>query len=601
LTRRDLLTACLALGCHPQEKRSLPKSGSSPTPIFRDIAAEVGLNFHHFNGATGEFYMPEIMGAGVALFDYDNDGDLDVYLVQGTRLNTRGKLLFPPPQGWRPGNRLFRSLLAETGKLHFTDVTEQAGVGHVGYGMGVAVGDYDNDGYQDLYVTNFGPNVLYHNNGDGTFTDVTREAGVDDVRWSTCAAWLDYDGDGLLDLFVGNYVDFTVRGHKQCYGPVGDRDYCTPKAYQAAPSRLFRNLGNGKFADASESSGIASSYGPALGVVCSDFNGDGRTDLYVANDTAANRLWLNQGDGTFREVALEAGAAYSSDGLPKAGMGVTAEDVDNDGSEDILVTNLAGEGATLFHNTGKGEFDDLTAPYGLSQATFGTTGFGVRWFDYDNDGWLDLFIANGAVTRVEAERGKPFPFAQKNQLFHNEGKAKRFLQTSGRAGPAFQLPEVSRGAAFGDIDNDGALDIVVTNNNGPVRLLRNQIGSRGHWLQVKLEGAGTNRFGMGARVAVLRPGQKPLWRRAHTDSSYLSASDVRVHFGLGKESQLDGVVVHWLDGLKEKWDNLEADRIVTLRHGSGRPEQVAYNLAQARKHETKIQVERHQAEELSVR
>lgn len=564
--------AGLALGSFTQDKRALRKSSSPESPIFRDIAAEVGLNFHHFNGATGQYYMPEIMGAGVALFDYDNDGDLDVYLIQGTRLDDRGKLLFPPPPGWKPGNRLFRNMLAETGKLHFIDVTEQAGVGHVGYGMGVAVGDYDNDGFQDLYVTNFGHNVLYHNNGDGTFTDATRDAGVDDARWSTCAAWFDYDGDGLLDLFVGNYVDFTVRGNKQCYGPLGDLDYCTPKAYQAVPSRLFRNLGNGKFADVTESSGIASSYGPALGVVCADFKGDGRPDLYVANDTAANRLWLNQGDGTFKEGALEAGVAYSADGLPKAGMGVTAEDMENDGLLDLLITNLTGEGVTLFHNNGKAVFDDVTAQYGLAQATFGSTGFGAKWFDYDNDGWLDLFTSNGAVTRMESERGKPFPFAQKNQLFHNEGEAKRFRETSNIAGPAFQRAEVSRGAAFGDIDNDGALDIVVTNNNGPVRLLHNQIGSRQHWLQVKLEGSGPNRLGIGARVGVLRQGQKTLWRWAHTDSSYLSASDVRVHFGLGDAPRLEGVVVHWPGGLKEKWDNIQPDKIVKLRQGTGRRE-----------------------------
>ena len=564
--------AGLALGSLSQKKRAVPGSPSTETPIFRDIAAEVGLNFHHFNGATSQYFMPEIMGAGVALFDYDNDGDLDVYLIQGTRFDSGGKLLFPPPPGWKPGNRLFRNDLAETGKLHFTDVTEQAGVGHAGYGMGVAVGDYDNDGFQDLYVTNFGHNVLYHNNGDGTFTDVTLEAGVDDPRWSTCAAWLDYDGDGLLDLFVGNYVDFTVQGNKQCYGPLGDPDYCTPKAYQAVPSRLFRNLGNGKFADVTESSGIASSYGPALGVVCADFNGDGRPDIYVANDTAANRLWLNQGDGTFREGALEAGVAFSADGLPKAGMGVTAEDVDNDGSLDILVTNLMGEGVTLFHNNGKAEFDEVTAQYGLAQATFGSTGFATKWFDYDNDGWLDLFTANGAVTRMESERGKPFPFAQKNQLFHNEGEAKRFRETSSIAGPAFARAEVSRGAAFGDIDNDGAIDIVVTNNNGPVRLLHNQIGSRQHWLQVKLEGARTNRFGMGARVGVLRQDAKPLWRWAHTDSSYLSSSDIRVHFGLGEKREINGVVVHWPGGLKEKWDSIQPDRIVKLRQGTGRRE-----------------------------
>src|SRR5437016_11100390 len=315
---------------------------NSPRPLFSDIAPEVGLNFHHFNGATGQYFMPEIMGAGVALFDYDNDGDLDVYLIQGTTLDDHGKLLFPPPPRWKPGNRLFRNELAETGKLHFTDVTEQAGVGHVGYGMGVAVGDYDNDGYQDLYVTNFGHNVLYHNNGNETFTDVTRQAGVDDVRWSTCAAWLDYDCDGLLDLFVGNYVDFTIRGNKRCYSPTGELDYCTPKAYQAVPSRLFRNLGNGKFLDVTESSGIGSSYGPALGVVCADIDGDGRTDIFVANDTAPNRLWLNQGDGTFREGALEAGVATSADGLPEAGIGSYVQDVDTDGRQHSRVTNLSG-------------------------------------------------------------------------------------------------------------------------------------------------------------------------------------------------------------------------------------------------------------------
>jgi len=570
LTRRELLAAGFALGLFSPQEFARASAGPTDTPIFRDVAANVDLNFHHFNGATGKFYMPEIMGAGVALFDYDNDGDLDVYLVQGTRLDQDGKLLVLPPDGWKPGNRLFRNELAESGKLHFTDVTAQAKVGHVGYGMGVAVGDYDNDGFQDLYVTNFGHNVLYHNNGDGTFTDVTQDAGVDDARWSTCAAWVDYDGDGLLDLFVGNYVDFTVLGNKRCVSSTGEIDYCTPKAYRAVPSRLFRNLGNGKFRDVTESSGIGSSYGPALGVVCADFNNDGRPDIYIANDTAANRLWLNRGDGTFEETALEAGVAYSADGLPKAGMGVTVEDVDNDGQDDILVTNLTGEGATLFLNAGKGQYDDVTAQYGLLQATVGFTGFGTQFFDYDNDGWLDLFIANGAVTRMEATRGEPILFAQRNQLFHNEGATKRFRETSSIAGPAFRQAGVSRGAAFGDIDNDGAVDIVVTQNNGPAQLLLNQVGARQHWLQVKLQCDKTNRFGIGARVGVFRRGQAPLWRWTHTDSSYLSASDVRVHFGLGLDPEIDTVEVHWPGGPKEKWHNIQADRIVTLRRGSGK-------------------------------
>ena len=561
MMRNDVLVVWLALCTLPAV---LPK------PVFREIANQVGLSFHHFTGATGEYFMPEIMGSGGAFFDYDNDGDLDVYLIQGTLLQDGKKLLFPPSPGWKPGNRLFRNMLSETGKLQFVDVTEAAGVGHVGYGMGAATGDYDNDGFQDLYVTNFGHNVLYHNNGNGTFTDVTTEAGVDDPRWSSSAAFLDYDGDGYLDLFVANYLDFTVKGNKRCYAPTGEPDYCTPVAYKAVPSRLFRNLGNGKFVDVTESSGIGSSYGPALGVVCADFNGDGRTDIYVANDTAANLLWLNQGHGTFREAALQAGLAYNEDGVPRAGMGVTAADADNDGSLMILVTNLSREGATLFHSHDKDVFDDMTVQRGLAGPTFAFTGFGTRWFDYDNDGLLDLFIANGAVTIVESMRGSPYPYAQKNLLFHNEGKGRRFQATNHVAGPAAQLFEVGRGAVFGDVDNDGAVDILVTNNNGPVRLLRNEIGSQQHWLQVRLEGVKSNRFGIGARVGVLREGEEPLWRRVHTDASYLSASDVKAHFGLGANPHLKSVLVYWPDGSKESWDNIQPDKIVALRQGSGR-------------------------------
>ena len=551
-------------------ERSALSTQAAPAPIFREIAAAVGLTFQHFTGATGEHLMPEIMGAGVALFDYDNDGDLDVYLIQGTVLGEGKTLLFPPPPGWRPGNRLFRNLFSETGTLHFVDVTEAARVGHVGYGMGAATGDYDNDGFQDLYVTNFGSNVLYHNNGNGTFTDVTGEAGVDDPRWSSSAAFLDYDADGYLDLFVANYVDFTVKGNKRCFASTGEPDYCTPIAYKAVPSRLFRNLGNGRFADVTDASGIGSSYGPALGVVCADFNRDGRMDIYVANDTAANLLWLNQGNGTFREAALAAGIAYNLDGLPRAGMGVTAEDIENDGSLAILVTNLSHEGSTLFHGNGKGEFDDATVQYGMAQPTFAYTGFGTKWFDYDNDGRLDLFVANGGVTIVESLRGTPYPYAQKNLLFHNEGKGEKFQDVSRLAGPAMLLSGVGRGAALGDLDNDGAVDIVVANNNGPARILHNSIGTGRHWLQVRLQGVKSNRFGIGARVGVFRNGQEPLWRRVHTDSSYLSASDVRVHFGLGTRPDVNSVLVGWPDGSQEVWDDVRPDRSVVLRQGSGK-------------------------------
>ena len=570
--RRDFLE--LLLSGLAGELASPVFAHPSPVPLFRDVAEEVGLKFHHFTGATGEFYMPEIMGSGVALFDYDNDGDLDVYLIQGATFDPAQDprhAKFPPPAGWKPGNRLFRNLLSETGKLQFVDVTEQAGVGHVGYGMGVAVGDYDNDGFQDLYVTNFGRNVLYHNNGDGTFTDVTAKAGVDDPRWSTSAAWVDYDRDGHLDLFVANYLDFTVKGNKHCFAPTGERDYCTPKMYQPVPARLFHNRGDGTFEDVTEAAGIGAAIGPGLGVVCADFNGDGWPDIYVANDGSAAHLWINQRNGTFKEESLLAGAAYSVDGLPQAGMGVTVGDFDGDGDEDIFKTNLTNEGANLYVNDGRGNFYDASAEFGLLLPTFPYTGFGTEWFDYDNDGRVDLFIANGAVNRKESLRRSPYPFGQPNQLFHNEGQGKKFREMSAIAGPAFATSEVSRGAAFGDIDNDGAIDIVVTNNNGAVRLLLNQSRflNRNHWLLVRLEAVHGNRFGVGAKVEVRQRGRK-LLRRAHADASYLSANDIRVHFGLGEDAKIEEITVHWPSGECEAWNRIQADRIVTIRQGSGR-------------------------------
>ena len=573
--RRDFLRLLLS-GLAGGASRFSKATFGNPlqVPLFREVAEEVGLKFHHFTGAAGEFYMPEIMGAGVALFDYDNDGDLDVYLIQGTTFDPAQdpkRTKFPLAPGWKPGNRLFRNLLSETGKLEFVDVTEKAGVGHIGYGMGVAVGDYDNDGFQDLYVTNFGHNVLYHNNGDGTFTDVTAKAGVDDPRWSASAAWVDYDRDGRLDLFVANYLDFTVKGNKHCFASTGERDYCTPKMYQPVPARLFHNRGDGTFEDVTEAAGIGAAIGPGLGIVCADFNGDSWPDIYVANDGAAAHLWINQRNGTFKEMSLLSGTAYSADGLPQAGMGVTAGDFDGDGDEDIFKTNLTNEGANLYVNDGRGNFYDASAEFGLLLPTFPYTGFGTEWFDYDNDGRLDLFIANGAVNRIESMRGKPYPFGQPNQLFHNEGAGKKFREMTNVAGPAFAMSEVSRGAAFGDINNDGAVDIVIANNNGPVRLLLNQSHSlnHNHWLLVRLEAAQGNRFGMGAMVEVRQRARK-LLRRAHTDSSYLSANDIRVHFGLGDDVKIEELIVHWPDGKHESWGKIQADRIVTMRQGTGK-------------------------------
>ena len=557
---------CIYPGC--SSKPAVERTGV----VFREVSAETGLRFQHFTGATGQFYLPEIMGSGVALLDYDRDGDLDVFVIQGTVLEpgkTAQQARFPPSAGWKPGNRLFRNMLKETGKLQFTDVTEQAGLNHVAYGMGVTVGDYNNDGYPDLYVTNFGSNILYRNNGDGTFTDVTAEAGVADAGWSASAAFLDYDRDGYLDLYVTHYLDFTIRGNKQCVDPTGERDYCAPSAYKPVLHRLFRNLGNGRFQDVTQAAGIGAAVGPGLGVACADFNGDGWPDIYAANDGAANLLWLNNGNGTFREAALLSGAAFAADGMARAGMGVTVEDFDGSGKESIFVTNLAREGATLYRNGGKGEFTDSSMEFGLSQPTFPYTGFGVHWFDYDNDGRPDLFLANGAVTIVEKLRSTPYPYHQKNLLLHHEGA--RFRDVSGEAGSPFQLSEVGRGAAFGDIDNDGRIDIVVTNNNGPARLLLNETAPRAHWLEVLVRGVKCNRDGIGARVAVLREGQRPLWRRVHTDGSYLSASDVRVHFGLGQRAGAQALV-EWPDGSKERWDKLPADSLVILVQGTGKPQ-----------------------------
>ncbi len=572
----SVYSACSAFFCRPVPFSVLIFAfcllpfTSAQTPLFREAAAETGLSFRHFTGATGDFFMPEIMGAGAALLDYDNDGDLDVYLIQGTALDEKKKTLFPPAKDWKPGNRLFRNELIPSGKLRFTDVTEKAAVGFIGYGMGAATGDYDNDGDADLYVTNFGANVLYRNNGNGTFTDVTREAGVDDPRWSSSAAFVDYDRDGDLDLFVCNYIDFTVRGAKRCFAPTGEPDYCAPASYRPVPDRLFRNEGNGKFSDVTQSSGVSAAFGPGLGVTCADFNGDDWADIYVANDGAANLLWLNKGNGTFEEVGLMSGAAYGVDGVPRAGMGVTAGDFDNDGDEDLLVTNLTKEGSTLYRNNGKGQFDDATIEFNLSQPSFLSTGFGVTWFDYDNDGWLDLFAANGAVTLLPALRGQPYPFHQRNQIFHNEG-GKSFREMTGVA--ALQLSEVSRGVAAGDIDNDGDLDLLVTNNNGPVRLLinqRNETRAKSHWVQVKLIGAEDNRAAIGARVAVIRKDGTMRWNRIHTDGSYLSASDPRAHFGLGADANLAAVAIIWPNGSREMWNSIKADAVHVLKQKTGK-------------------------------
>jgi len=442
--------------------------------------------------------------------------------------------------------------------------------------MGVAVGDYDNDGHPDIFVTNFGRNILYHNNGNGTFTDVTTSAGLAEPSFYASAAFLDYDRDGYLDLFVTRYNAFTVEGNKKCYSYAGGREYCGPGDYPSLSSKLYHNDGHGHFVDVTQKAGIAASVGNGLGVVCADFNGDGWIDIYVANDKTPNHLWINQHDGTFKDMALISGTAYNGDGKALSGMGVTAGDFDNDGDEDIFVTNLTGEPDTLYQNDGSGNFEDVTNLYGLGHTTFNFTGFGTLWFDYDNDGRLDLFMTNGEVRVIDSQRGKPFPYSQTMQLFHNEGKS--FREVTAQAGAVFQLAGVGRGAAFGDIDNDGDIDIVVTNANGPARLLLNQTGSRNHWLEVLLQGVRANRDAYGARVVLYRKWRLPVWRRVGTDGSYLSANDHRVHFGLGtdaelREAPLEKLVVIWSGGYKESFEVTKPDQLIQVIEGKGKPAQ----------------------------
>jgi enediyne biosynthesis protein E4 len=566
----------LLAGCGGGEAPSSDSAGNRTESIYEDVAAEAGLAFDHFIGATGERYIIEVMGAGCALLDYDNDGDLDAFFLQGNIL-TPGKTLadstFPLRDGQKLGNRFFRNELVPSGSLHFTDVTSEAGLEHIGYGMGAATGDYDNDGDIDLYVSNFGPNILYENNGDGTFADVTTQSGVGDERWGSSAAFLDYDHDGDLDLMVANYVDFTFQGNKKCYSPAGELDYCTPLVYKGAVDKLWRNDGGRKWTDVSVESNIASAFGPGLGITTTDVDGDGLTDIYIANDTAANLLWINQGDGTFLETGLEAGVAYSEDGMPKAGMGVSFGDFDADGDDDLIVLNLRAEGCSLYLNEGDGYFTDVTLRFGLGHMTYQSTGFGIDWFDYDGDGWLDIFMANGAVTIIEELIDDPYPFDQPNMLLRNLGTGNSFDDVSTRSGPALALRDVSRGAAFGDVDNDGDVDILVHNNNGPPRLLLNEVGNRSNWMTIELEGTKTNRQGLGSRVGLVRDGKPTLWRRAHTDSSYCSASDAKVHIGLGDDSARQTIVVKWTDGSTERWEDLAVNENTILKQGTGTAQQ----------------------------
>lgn len=561
-----LLTAALL-------SASSPLAAEVKAPLFVDRAADWGLVFTYRTGQSGELYMPEIMGGGAALFDYDGDGDLDVFVVQGHPLKPDSP--DPGPAGW---GRLFRNDLTPKGTSalpRFVDVTEAIGIRAGDYGMGVATGDYDNDGRIDLYLANFGSNQLWHNNGDGTFTDTTAKAGVDDPRWSTGATFADFDRDGWLDLFVLNYVDFTVAHNSVCFAPSSRRDYCGPSVFPPVTSRLFRNRGNGTFEDVSLPSGIGQKAGPGLGVVAGDLNGDGRLDLFVANDGSDSFLWSNQGDFKFREEGLISGVAVNAAGRPEAGMGIAFGDADGDGDDDLFITHLTTETNTLYANLGGGFFEDATARSGLGAPSLPMTGFATHFLDVENDGLLDLAAFNGAVNLAGAMgKGEGLaPYAQPDQLFRNLGGAK-FADVSPEAGPAFQTPKVSRGAAFGDVDNDGDTDILVVDADTPVRLLINEAGSHNPWLGLRLVGipAGTKteRDFPGARVEVTRKGAPSLWRRAATDGSYEAANDPRVLVGLGAAAEVTGVRIIWPDGLTEFFPPPPLRAYSTLVRGSGK-------------------------------
>ena len=552
-----------------------PATPAEPA-AFHERAAEVGLIFRHQNGARGRYLLPEIMGSGAALFDVDGDGDLDAYLVQGADLGPAANAAGSPAR-----DRLFRNELAETGELRFVDATEGSGIEEAGYGMGVAAGDFDGDGRVDLYVTNLGPNRLWRNVGNGRFEDVTAVAGADDPRWSVPAAFFDYDGNGTLDLFIANYVDFNLGSHTLCTFGSGEPDYCSPKTYRAEPDRLFRNLGDGRFAQTTERAGLATEFGNGLGAVPADLDLDGRLDLYVANDGTPNQMWMNRGGGSFENRALFGGSAVNRRGEAEAGMGIGAGDMDGDGDEDLYVTHITGETSTLYLNDGHGHFTDAGMPAGLDPPSRPMTGFGTGWLDFDNDGDLDLLAVNGAVRRLDRARsGKAAAtraaagsdherrFGQPNQLFRNLGDG-RFEDASSLGGPAFAAYEVSRGASFGDVDNDGDTDVLITNNNGPARLLLNLVGQDSGWIGLRLVTADGDRDAIGSLVRVVLDDGRTITRRVRTAMSYASSSDPRVLIGLGS-AEVEDVQISWLGGADESFGALPPLTYHELRQGESR-------------------------------
>ena len=559
VSRRELLKQMgyVSLALATPARAFNPENRSRVT--FLDVAAPAGITFRHDNASSAEKYLIETMGSGCGWIDYDQNGLLDLYLVNGAA--TR---VYKPPQPMR--GALYRN----NGDGGFTDVTAKAGVGAEGlFGMGVAVGDYDNDGFPDLFVLGYGRCILYHNNGDGTFTDVTARAGVQNSGlWASSAAWFDYDNDGKLDLIIANYVDWSPERNFYCgdRGP-GMRSYCHPDDFHGQPPTLYHNNGDGTFTDVSKSSGVGLKGGNGLGVVTFDYDNDGWQDIFIANDHMPNFLFHNNRDGTFREVGYQAGVAVSADGQFEAGMGTDAADTTGSGRLDLIVGHLDMQLARVYQNLGDQTFEDATLRSKLSYSTYHMSTFGARFMDYDNDGWRDLFLANGHVLDNIERYHADTKYAEPKMMFRNTGSG-IFENVSDQLGSDFQLPRVSRGAAVGDFDNDGDLDILINNCGQTPQLLRNDGGNANHWLEILLIGTKSNRDGVGARVKVIA-GDLVLYDQRKGGMSYQSAQDPRLHFGLGQGSNVDLIEILWPSGSTTKLANIKADQIIAVKEAVG--------------------------------
>ncbi|HTQ54795.1 MAG TPA: CRTAC1 family protein [Bryobacteraceae bacterium] len=521
---------------------------------FTDVTASAGIRFKHNSGRTGKKYLPETMGSGVAWIDVDGDGWPDLLFINSRDWTPRGRKSLPA---------LYRNNHDGT----FTDITAGSGLDVEMYGLGVAVGDYDNDGRDDVYITALEGDRLFHNEGHGRFRDVTRAAGINNADFGTSAAWLDYDRDGKLDLFVANYVQWTQKGDLWCSLDGATKSYCTPESYKGTSSRLYRNLGNGKFEDVSQKAGIGDPHSKSLGIAVLDYNGDGWPDLFVSNDTQPNKLYRNNRNGTFSEEGMVAGVAFGEDGVARGAMGVDAIDYDRSGRPHLLVGNFSNQMLALYHNEGTGLFVDEAPASAVGRASLLTLTFGAFFFDYDLDGYPDIFAANG---HIEEQIGHVQPKVQYKEpplLFHNLGKG-RFDTVTAQMGPAFNRPVVARGAAYADYDRDGDLDIVITTNDGPAFLFRNDGGNRNNWLNVRLVGRKSNRDGIGAVVRVSSKSGKQ-WNMVRSGSSYCSQSDLALTFGLGADSEVQSIQVDWPSGQKQTLGAVAANQFLTIDENTG--------------------------------